>query len=196
MIENIEQIQPSSDTNPPPKTNWKRFLIDTIETILLAVVLTMGINLISARVRVENVSMLPTLQQGDFILVNKLAYKNNPPMVGDIIIFHAPPEPGEDFIKRVIGAPGDQVLIMDGRVYVNGAMLTEDYIADVPAYNGKWDVPMDKVFVLGDNRNASSDSHEWGFVPMKNVVGKALLIYWPVNNAVVFQNSNIVTASP
>ena len=196
MIDNLDQTPLDGEIIPPEKTNWKRFLIDTIETILLAVVLTLGINLVSARVRVENVSMLPTLQQGNFILVNKLSYKNNPPMVGDIIIFHAPLEPGEDFIKRVIGAPGDRVLIKDGRVYVNDYQLTEDYIADVPAYNGQWDVPLDKVFVLGDNRNASSDSHEWGFVPMKNVIGKALLIYWPIRDAVIFQNTNVVTASP
>lgn len=195
-MDNLAQTPLDGEIIPPSKTNWKRFLIDTIETILLAVVLTLGINLVSARVRVENVSMLPTLRQGDFILVNKLAYKNDLPVVGDIIIFHAPPEPGEDFIKRVIGAPGDRVLIKDGRVYVNDFLLTEDYIADVPAYNGQWDVPLDKVFVLGDNRNASSDSHEWGFVPMKNVIGKALLIYWPINDAVIFQNTNVVTASP
>lgn len=196
MIESIEQPPLPEETNSPQKIGWKRFFVDTIETILLALVLTFGINIVSARVRVENVSMQPTLHQGEFLLVNKMAYKNSLPRTGDIIIFHAPPEPGEDFIKRVIGAPGDRVLIKQGRVYVNDIQLEEDYIADVPIYNGQWDVPLDKLFVLGDNRNSSSDSHVWGFVPMENVVGKALLIYWPISEARIFQHSNTVSASP
>jgi signal peptidase I len=196
VIEPIEQIPPLEDTNTPQKIGWKRFFVDTIETILLALVLTFGINLVSARVRVENVSMQPTLHQGEFLLVNKMAYKNSLPRTGDIIIFHAPPEPGEDYIKRVIGAPGDRVLIKQGRVYVNDIQLEEDYIADVPIYNGQWDVPEDAVFVLGDNRNSSNDSHVWGFVLMENVVGKALLRYWPISNAEIFHYSNTVSASP
>jgi signal peptidase I len=196
VIESIEQPPLPEEANTPQKIGWKRFFVDTIETILLALVLTFGINVVSARVRVENVSMQPTLHQGEFLLVNKMAYKNSLPRTGDIIIFHAPPEPGEDFIKRVIGAPGDRVLIKQGRVFVNDIQLVEDYIADVPIYNGQWDVPPDKLFVLGDNRNSSSDSHVWGFVPMENVVGKALLIYWPISEARIFQHSNTVLASP
>jgi signal peptidase I len=196
VIEHLDQIPPPEEITTQNKTGWKHFLLDTIETILLALVLTFGINLVSARVRVENISMQPTLHQGEFLLVNKMAYKNSLPRTGDIIIFHAPPEPGEDFIKRVIGAPGDRVLVQDGQVYVNGISLKEDYIANPPEYNGQWDVPADKVFVLGDNRNSSSDSHVWGFVPLGNVVGKALLIYWPVSEATLLQHSDIVTASP
>ena len=196
MIESIDQTPPPEDIRSSPKIGWKRFFVDTIETILLALVLTFGINIVSARVRVENVSMQPTLHQGEFLLVNKMAYKNSLPRTGDIIIFHAPPEPGEDFIKRVIGAPGDRVLIKQGRVYVNDIQLEENYIADVPIYNGQWDVPADKLFVLGDNRNSSSDSHVWGFVPLENVVGKALLIYWPLTEARIFQQLNTVSASP
>jgi signal peptidase I len=196
VIEHLEQIPPPEEIKTQNQAGWKHFLLDTIETILLALVLTFGINLVSARVRVENISMQPTLHQGEFLLVYKLAYKNSLPRTGDIIIFHAPPEPGEDFIKRVIGAPGDRILIQDGQVYVNDILLKENYIADSPGYTGQWDVPADSVFVLGDNRNSSSDSHVWGFVPLKNVVGKALLIYWPANDATFFQHSNIVTAAP
>jgi signal peptidase I len=196
VIEHLEQIPPPEEIKTQNQAGWKHFLLDTIETILLALVLTFGINLVSARVRVENISMQPTLHQGEFLLVYKLAYKNSLPRTGDIIIFHAPPEPGEDFIKRVIGAPGDRILIQDGQVYVNDILLKENYIADSPSYTGQWDVPADSVFVLGDNRNSSSDSHVWGFVPLKNVVGKALLIYWPANEATLFQHSNIVTAAP
>lgn len=191
-----DQINPSEEQKPQVTTDWRRFLIDSVETVILAILLTLGINIVSARVRVENISMQPTLYQGEFLLVNKMAYKDSLPRTGDIIIFHAPPEPGEDFIKRVIGAPGDRVLVQNGHVYVNDVMLQEDYLSQPPTYTGQWDVPSDKLFVLGDNRNASSDSHVWGFVPLKNVVGKAVLIYWPVNEARILQHTNTVTASP
>jgi signal peptidase I len=194
--EPILETPPQEETSNKNKSSWKHFLIDITETIVLALVLTFAINQVSARVRVENVSMQPTLFQGEFLLVNKLAYIKNLPRTGDIIIFHAPPTPGEDFIKRVIGAPGDNVLIKDGRVFVNNFQLEEDYVADVPVYNGEWDVPLDKVFVLGDNRNSSSDSHVWGYVPLTNVIGKAVLIYWPLSEATLLQHSNIVTAAP
>ncbi len=196
MIESIDQAPLPEDTNTPQKIGWKRFFVDTIETILLALVLTFGINIVSARVRVENVSMQPTLYQGEFLLVNKMAYKNSLPRTGDIIIFHAPQEPGQDYIKRVIGAPGDRVLIKQGRVSVNDIQLEEDYIADVPIYTGQWDVPKDAVFVLGDNRNSSNDSHAWGFVLIKDVIGKALLRYWPISKVEIFHYSNTVYASP
>lgn len=196
MIDQIEPIPPLEEKKPESKAGWRHFLMDTAETILLALVLTFGINLVSARVRVENISMQPTLHQGEFLLVYKLAYKDSLPRTGDIIVFHAPPAPGEDFIKRVIGAPGDRVLVQNGQVYVNDVLLNEDYIASVPTYDGQWDVPADSLFVLGDNRNSSSDSHVWGFVPLKNVVGKALFIYWPTSEARLLQHTNIVTASP
>ena len=196
MNEQLEQTPLQEESSNKNKSGWKRFIIDITETIVLALVLTFAINQISARVRVENVSMQPTLYQDEFLLVSKLAYIKNQPRTGDIIIFHAPASPGEDFIKRVIGAPGDLVLIKDGQVIVNNIQLIEDYIADVPYYNGEWEVPPDKVFVLGDNRNLSSDSHDWGFVPIQNVIGKAILIYWPLSEATLLQHTNTVTAAP
>jgi len=85
----------------------------------------------------------------------------------------------EDYIKRVIGLPGDEVKIENHTVYVNGYALNEPYIAELPAYNGTWYVPENCLFVLGDNRNNSSDSHQWGYVEMKDIVGKAVFIYYP-----------------
>lgn len=171
------------------------FTIDTIETVLLALVLFFGINAISARVRVENVSMKPTLQPGEFVLVNKIAYKIGKPEVGDIIVFHYPRDPREDYIKRLIGRPGDEVTVKNGQVSVNGQPLDEPYIAASPAYDGSWTVPTDSLFVLGDNRNQSSDSHSWGFVPLNNVVGKALFIYWPLQQFQVIEHPNTVIAA-
>ncbi len=171
------------------------WLIDVAETVILALVMFVIINALTSRVRVENISMLPTLNPGELILVNKLAYKLGDPRHGDVVIFHAPNNPGEDYIKRIIGVPGDEVTVGNGKVVVNGVELNEPYIAAAPNYNGSWIVPDDKLFVLGDNRNSSSDSHAWGFVPLDEVVGKALFVYWPLNKIVSLTQPDIVTAS-
>lgn len=192
--------EPVSET-PPARKGWHGsgcvgFLIDTVETVLLAVILFLVINAISARVRVENVSMQPTLYEGEFVLVNKVAYHLGQPHHGDVIVFHYPRNPKEDYIKRLIGLPGDEVRIEKGQVYVNNYLLDEPYIAASPAYTGDWVVPSDSYFVLGDNRNSSSDSHVWGFVPTDQVVGKALVVYWPLENLQVLSHPDIVQASP
>ena len=181
----METIQPDTQPQPQPEpvaeqnTNWKRFILDILETLVLAVVLYFGINAISARVRVDGFSMRPTLQDGEYILVNKLAYKFSEPKRGDIIVFIFPVNPAEDLIKRIIGVPGDTVAVQDGVLTVNGAVVDEPYISAPPAYNGSWQVPEGNLFVLGDNRNDSRDSHQWGLLPVENVIGRSVLIYWP-----------------
>ena len=172
------QIQPS-ETQPEQTDDWKRFTLDILETIILAVALYFGINAISARVRVDGFSMVPTLQDGEYILVSKLSYKTGTPARGDIIVFSLPTDQRQDLIKRVIGLPGETVSIQNGTVSINGKILTETYIAQEPQYNGEWTVPDGQLFVLGDNRNNSKDSHQWRFLPMENVIGKAIIIYWP-----------------
>jgi signal peptidase I len=162
---------------------------------VLALLLYFGIDAIFARVKVLNISMQPTLVEGNVVLVNKLAYKIGKMRTGDVVIFHNPANESEDYIKRLIGKPGDRVVVENGKVRVNGQELQEPYIADEPYYSGTWEVPEDSVFVLGDNRNSSSDSHIWGFVPLKDLVGKALLVYWPVNAIQVFSHPGIIAAS-
>jgi signal peptidase I len=152
---------------------------DVLETVLLAVVLFLGINLVIARIRVDGPSMEPTLYSGEHVLVNRLAYKWAKPHRGEVIVFRFPRDPRVDYIKRVIGLPGDEVYITNQQVFVNGQLLDEPYIAEEPDYFGRWQVPENSLFVLGDNRNDSSDSHDWEFVPMQNVIGKALVVYWP-----------------
>ncbi len=179
----METIQ--SDTQPQPEpiteqpTDWKRFVLDILETLVLAVVLYFGINAISARVRVDGFSMRPTLQDGEYILVSKLAYKLGQPQRGDIVVFIFPVNPAEDLIKRVIGLPGDTISVQGGVLSINGVSMDEPYINAPPAYEGTWQVSPDELFVLGDNRNDSRDSHQWGLLPIKNVIGKAVVIYWP-----------------
>ncbi len=183
---------------PAPKSRRSgclSFAIDTAETILLALILFFGINAVSARVRVDNISMKPTLQPGEFVLVSKVAYKIGKPQVGDIIVFHYPLNTQEEYIKRVIGTPGDQVTVRDGQVFVNGQALVEPYIAAPPTAGGSWTVPADSLFVLGDNRNQSSDSRSWGFVPLNLVVGKALFIYWPLEEFQLIQHPDVVNAA-
>ena len=185
-----------SDTQPQPEpvieqpANWKRFALDILETLVLAVVLYFGINAVSARVRVDGFSMRPTLQDGEYILVNKLAYKFSEPVRGDIVVFVFPVNPEEDLIKRIIGVPGDTITIQDGMLRVNGVVVDEPYINAPPAYNGTWQVPEGELFVLGDNRNDSRDSHQWGLLPIENVIGRAVLIYWPPEEWQVIRHIN------
>lgn len=132
------------------------------------------------RIKILNDSMKPTLSVGQYVVINTLAVQMNGVQRGDIIMFHFPQNPKEDYVKRVIGTPGDSIVIRAKKVYVNNQEIVEPYIADASAYNGSWVVPEGNLFVLGDNRNLSSDSHSWGYVPINMVVGKALIIYWPL----------------
>jgi len=197
-LENLEQeaqteAQPEAQVPAPleEKMNWGRFIFDVVETPALAGILFLGINAVSARVRVDGFSMVPTLQDGEFVLVSKLTYRFGDVERGDIIVFHFPMDPQQELIKRVIGLPGDTVSVQNGKVSVNGQVLDEPYIAAAPAYSGEWIVPDNQLFVLGDNRNDSSDSHSWDFLPFENVVGKAVVIYWPPPLWKIIHHTNI-----
>lgn len=179
-MENTDQEPPAQEARPgEEEANWRRFVLDLVETLALAVVLFVGINAVSARVRVDGFSMRPTLEDGEFVLVSKLSYTFGEFSRGDIIVFHFPLNPEEELIKRVIGLPGDRVLVRDNQLFVNDEPQSESYIAQAPLYSGEWSVPEGYLFVLGDNRNNSNDSKDWGLLPQENVVGKAVLIYWP-----------------
>ena len=181
MEEYTAQVETQSLTDGAKlkKKKVKSATLDLIETLILAFVLFFGINYVTQRVRVENISMLPTLKPGNLLVVNKLAYRNNNYSRGDIVVFHFQGNAEEDYIKRVIGIPGDHIVISNGIVKVNGIILDEPYIMEESRRVNTWDVPEGKLFVLGDNRNDSSDSSSWGFVDMDWVVGQALLLYWP-----------------
>jgi signal peptidase I len=203
----MDYLYPTSNPSPemgepavepqPANGNFRAplvaFLIELIQTLVLAGILYGMIDVVVARVRVENISMKPTLEPGEFLLVNKFAYKAGSLNRGDIVIFHY--NSTEDYIKRLIGLPGDRIEIQKGKVKVNDTVLDEPYIAAPPSYTGVWDVPAGSVFVLGDNRNSSSDSHSWGFVPLDKVIGKALVIYWPFKDAKILTHPTIVNAS-
>jgi len=168
-------------------------LLDILQTLILAAVLYFLIDAVIARVRVENISMQPTLQPGEFLVVNKLAYRFNYFQRGDVVVFHFSPQ--EDYIKRIIGLSGDQVVVANGAVRVDGVELVEPYIAAPPEYTGSWQVPEGKLFVLGDNRNQSSDSHKWGFVDKDSIVGKALVVYWPLDELKLLNQAQVANAN-
>ncbi len=158
---------------------WRRLAFDIVETAILSLVLFLGINAVSARIRIESISMLPTLQPGNFVIVNKLAYRLNPAQRGDIIVFRLPQDPSQRYIKRIIGLPGEEVRIQDGAVLIDGQRMVEPYLEIQTNRGGVWQVAEGHYFVMGDNRNNSSDSRVWGPVPFDNVIGKALFVYWP-----------------
>lgn len=189
-----KNVDPAHQAAPEKKASG--FWRDMLETILMAVVLFLLLNAVTSRVRVYNVSMQPTLYEGNLLVVNKLAYKLGDPKRGDIIVFHYHGTPTEDYIKRVIGLPGDTINVKNGIVQVNGQALTEPYIAELPGYTGSWTVPDGELFVLGDNRNHSSDSHDWGFVKQEWVVGRAIILYWPLDSIRILSNTDLVFAAP
>lgn len=190
-----ETIPDTILTEGQPPNLW-RFVLDVLETLILSVVLFLAINAVSARIRVDGSSMEPTLYHGEFVIVNKLAYKVSEPKIGDVIVFHFPRDPHQDYIKRIIGLPGDRVTVSQGRVYVNDQPLSEDYLAAPPSYNDTWLVPEGALFVLGDNRNNSSDSHTWGPVPLDYVVGKAIFVYWPPDQWGAIDHPPVANAAP
>ncbi len=154
---------------------------ELIETLLLTFFIFFLVNGLVGRYRIDGSSMNPTLADGQYLLVNNFSYYLNDPQQGEIIVFHHPTS-DLNLIKRVIGLPGDYVSVENGIVSVNGVPLVEDYISAPPQYRGQWTVPEGNYFVLGDNRNASSDSHTWSFLPAENIVGRAEIIYFPVSD--------------
>ncbi|MBS3751544.1 MAG: signal peptidase I [Anaerolineales bacterium] len=170
-------------------------VVDILETLLLSVILFLIINAVSARIKIDGSSMEPTLHHGEFIIVSKLNYRFGEPERGDIVVFDYPRNITQEYIKRVIGLPGDHVRIENQKVYVNGQEVSEPYLNAPPVYEGEWNVPDEALFVLGDNRNNSSDSHNWGVVPMENVIGEAFFVYWPPESWGLIQQPNPVSAS-
>ncbi len=156
---------------------------EIIETLALTLIIFLVIHFTVQNYMVEGTSMQPSLNDNQFVLVNKLAYLFHAPERGDVIVFHWPVNTTKDLIKRVIGLPGDTIVITRETVQVNGVVLKEPYVRTPANPNGKrLVVPPNDYFVLGDNRPVSDDSRDWGYVPRSYIIGKAVLVYWPINN--------------
>ena len=195
MTEEFDSLPADLEENSPGKPNLLGVLVDILETLLLSVVLFFLINAVSARIKIDGSSMEPNLHHGEFVIVSKINYRFGEPERGDVVVFDFPRNITEEYIKRVVGLPGERVNIEDGKIYVNDILLSEPYLMAEPQYEGNWTVPEDALFVLGDNRNNSSDSHNWGMVPMDNLVGEALLVYWPPSEWGMINGTNPVLAS-
>lgn len=161
-------------------------LIPTI--IATSIALILRVYFLEARY-IPASSMLPTLEIGDRLIINKIIYRFRNPQRGELIVF-SPTDAllernyKDAFIKRIIGVPGDKVEVEEGQVYVNGQLLQEGYILEKPDYDfGPVIVPPDSYFVLGDNRNNSFDSHYWGFVPRKNIIGQVTQRFYPFSRS-------------
>ncbi|HWY78788.1 MAG TPA: signal peptidase I [Candidatus Sulfotelmatobacter sp.] len=174
------------------------FTLDLLQTVLLAASIFLVIYIFLFRpFQVSGDSMYPTFKNGEYILTNLIAVRVNGIQHGDVIVFKAPPDPEKDFIKRVIGLPGDTVELKEGFVYLNGNKLDESaYLHnDVRTYGGaflkdgqSFIVPDRNYFVMGDNRPFSSDSREWGLLPNNMVIGKSFFVYWPITNMRLVHN--------
>src|SRR5919199_3600908 len=171
-----------------PVQNVENPWVEAFKTLAVSGILALGIRSFVAEARyIPSGSMLPTLQINDRLIIDKISYDFRDPTRGDIVVF-SPTDAlkkqnfKDAFIKRVIGLPGDKVEVKDGLVYVNAQPLQEKYIEDQPNYRfGPVSVPPNEYLVLGDNRNNSYDSHYWGFVPRKNIIGRAVVRFWPLN---------------
>jgi len=152
-------------------------------TVLIAVAVFALLRLTVQSYTVVMSSMEPNFQEGECIMVDKVCYRSSGPERGQVIVFDPPPPNDESrypFIKRVIGLPGDTVEIREGKVFVNGTALEEEYLMAPPNYTmPATEVPQNEYFVLGDNRNNSSDSHTGWTVPRDNIIGRAWFTYWP-----------------
>ena len=169
---------------------WRDELMAWFKTLASAAVYATLIVTFGFQVaRVEGLSMAPTLEDQDRLIVNKLIYRLGSPRRGDIVMLYYPVNPDKSFVKRVIAEEGDQVRIMDGRVYVNDVPMADDFVP--PEYRSHDDfgptvIPDGYYFVMGDHRNNSSDSRHWGMVPKKYIIGRVQLRWWPIPTARVF----------
>jgi signal peptidase I len=162
----------------------------TIRTLALATIdAIFVVNFVFQVVRVDGFSMAPTLEDHDRLIVDRLVYEFSDPRPGDVVTLYYPPDPAQMYVKRLIAKEGDRVQIVDGRVLVNDRPLDDDYV--VPEYRDHDDWGPEVVgpgydFVMGDHRNRSSDSRQWGLVPKRYIFGKVMLRWWPLQDARLF----------
>ncbi|MBV9744371.1 MAG: signal peptidase I [Acidobacteriia bacterium] len=173
------------DAQPTQTSAWSAFswVRDLAFSVLIAVIL---IVFIYQPVKVEGTSMMPTLTDQERIFINKFTYHYGLGQIqrGDMVVFWYPLDTSKSYIKRVVGVPGDIVKIVAGQVFVNGDLLTENYVPEEYRDRVSWGperVPPEDYFVLGDHRSSSNDSRAWGFVDRKYIYGKAVFVYWPLD---------------
>lgn len=164
--------------------SWLRYqLLDWTETILICGIIVLFLRKYIVQTSlVYSGSMHPTMQIRDRLFVNKMAYYFRDPKRGEIVLFNSPYKDGRQFVKRLIGLPGERISVQKGEVYINGKLLLLPGVHVVPDYSYMDEVivPENTYFVLGDNRGNSADSRVWGFVPRSEFLGKAIFTFWPI----------------
>jgi signal peptidase I len=160
----------------------KSTILQILATLVVALLIFFGVQAIIESRVVEGSSMEVNLHDGERLIVVKAAYWFGEPQRGDVIIFTHPQDPTRTLVKRVIGLPGEEIEIRDDEVYINGSPLDEPYIKGTTSTLSKTEVPEGYYFVMGDNRQASSDSRSWGLLPEGNIIGRVWLIYWPLGD--------------
>jgi len=173
MNTSLQQIKPDSALK-----SWVR---DLVETLVLSAIIFFVVNTLTGRYEVQSISMEPTLHEGQYLIVSKMAYWFHPPERGDVVVLDPPDGRSTiPYIKRIVGLPGDSVQIHNGRVWIDGVALNEPYVSGPPTYKHERFLEEGQYLVLGDNRNNSSDSHVWGTLPRENIIGKFVFRYWPL----------------
>lgn len=211
----VPSWQPQANDDPDfvPVISVRHVVKEMLETAIFILLIFFIVRGIVQNFKIEGSSMQPSLESGQYILVNKLVYfhfdinapmrllpggEDVPPRVvypfhlpqrGDIIVFEFPKDPSRDYIKRVIGLPGETIEIRNDHVYVNGNMIDEPYLGGKPTScnanacsQGPVEVPSDAVYVMGDNRSNSSDSREWETLPLDKIIGQAWVLYYPIGD--------------
>jgi signal peptidase I len=176
--EDVITVTPPPAAPATPELTHPHLFRDVIETMLLIAIAFLVVNSLIGRFRIEQVSMEPNLHEGEYVIVDKVSYLFHAPERGDIVVLRRLGQP--DLIKRLIGLPGETIEARGGQVYIDGQPLTEPYLPqsinqDTPPQT----VPVDRYFVMGDNRNNSQDSRSFGTIPFGDIVGRAWIIYWP-----------------
>ncbi|MBX3069774.1 MAG: signal peptidase I [Thermomicrobiales bacterium] len=210
---------PSVTSTPAPRRGRRGGIFrEILETALIALVIFFGVRMLVLNFRVDGSSMFPNLHDGDMLLVNRNSYEVfdlytlidwipgvdhadakefkpfDDPERGDIVVFNPPVASSKPYIKRIIGLPGETVEIREGNVYIDGELLDEDYIeagiTECSRQCDPWVVPEGEVFVLGDNRQNSSDSRVFGPIAIDSIVGRAWVIYWPVGDIGILDHAD------
>ncbi len=170
----------------------KTFFLDIVEVVVFAIAIFLFLYLLVLQPhKIKGASMEPNFPNGQYLLTDKVTYRFREPERGDVIVFKAPTNNGEEFIKRIIAVPGETILLKDGNVFINGSQLRENYLADeLKTQAGgylkeglQFDIPAGHFMVLGDNRPFSSDSRSWGFITKEDITGRAWVVYWPIPDA-------------
>ncbi|GHO93155.1 signal peptidase I [Reticulibacter mediterranei] len=167
-------------------------LREIVEIVAITVLFFFLIRLLTQSYHVNDASMQPGLSADSYVMINKQAYLFRPPQRGDVIVFHLPTNTNIDYIRRIIGLPGDTVQIDGTQIKVNNTVLREPYVsASATPIVNTWKVPPDQYFVLGDNRPSSEDSRYWGPIPKTYIVGKAIFVYWPTDKLKIIDTPNL-----